>query len=314
MGGRTALAAEVPVVSIGVPVFNAAMYLPEALDSLLAQTFEQFEIVISDNGSADETEAICRRYASMDGRIRYFRHEVNRGAAWNHNFVIHEARGRFFRHHHYDDLSEPRHLERSVAALESDSKAVLVYPRTTLIDSGGRVTGTCEDNLALLQEMPHARLRHLLENIYLCNAVLGLIRLNLLRETALVGAYFASDHVLLAELALRGRFIELQEPLFQRRMHPNKSTEANRTLREKAAFEDPRLANARFFFPNVRLFAERLKGVWRARIGLREQFLCTGVVVAWQAGFAARQFRARIMNTRDRVFRWLGVGVGAGRG
>jgi glycosyltransferase involved in cell wall biosynthesis len=297
-----------PVVTVGVPLFNAATYLSGALDSLLAQTFERFEILISDNGSTDDTDAICRRYASMDSRIRYYRHETNRGAAWNHNFVILEARGRFFRHHHHDDLSEPRHLERCLAALESDPGAVLAYPRTTLIDSVGAVTGIYDDRLALGEDTPHARLKHLLENIYLCNAVLGLIRTDVLRQTALFGAYFSADHVLLAELAMRGRFIELKEPLFRRRIHPGKSTEANRTLRERAAFEDPQLANARFFLPNFRLFAERLKAVWNARIGLREKLLCAGVVTAWQSGFAARQLRTRASNVRGRVVRWLRVG------
>ncbi|MET1081647.1 MAG: glycosyltransferase [Burkholderiales bacterium] len=303
-----------PIVTEGVPIYNGAMFLEGALDSLLSQTFDNFEIVLSDNGSDDGTEEICRRYAAMDRRIRYFRHDVNRGAAWNHNFLITEARGRFFRWHHCDDLCESRHLECCVAALESEPMAVLAYPRTMLIDAVGKITASYEDRLALGEETPHARLRHLLHNVYLCNAVLGVMRVEVLRRTGLHGAYIAADHVLLAELAMQGRFIEVPEALFLRRMHPGKSTEVNRTNRDRAAFEDPRLRNARFFFPNLRLFGERLRAVWRAKIGLREQLLCAAVVGEWHCRFEVGRFRARAPRILGRIANRLRVGIGTGGG
>jgi glycosyltransferase involved in cell wall biosynthesis len=316
MKGSEVPESALPLVTVGVPLYNADGYLSGSLDSLLAQTFRSFEIVISDNGSQDRTEEICRSYAAKDSRIRYFRHDANRGAAWNHNFVIEQARGHYFRHHHHDDLSEPRHLECCVAALEADAGAVLAYPRTTLIDAAGNVTGTYEDRLALSEETPHERLLHLLRNIYLCNAVLGLIRMDALRRTALCGAYVESDHVLLAELALQGRFIEVPEALFRRRMHAGKSTEANRTKRARAAFEDPRLATAWFLWPNTRLFAERLRAVWRADVAVLERLSCARVVVSWQAGFAARYLRASASRAGRRVAHLLGAreGVGSGKG
>jgi glycosyltransferase involved in cell wall biosynthesis len=276
-----------------MPVFNGAVYLSSALDSLLSQTFDAFEIVISDNGSTDATEEICRRYASQDRRIRYFRHEVNRGATWNHNFLIREARARYFRWHHYDDLCDPRHLERCVAALESNPSAVLAYPRTILIDAAGGVTSHYEDRLALSEEAAHARLQHFLRNVYLCNSVLGLMRTDALRRTGLHGAYVAADHVLLAELAMQGPWVEIPEALFFRRFHPAKSTEANRTLRDRAAWFDPQLRKGILLSPNLRLFFERLRAVGRARIGLREQIRCAQVVIAWQTGFVIRMYRQR---------------------
>jgi glycosyltransferase involved in cell wall biosynthesis len=77
-----------PRVSIGVPVFNGERFLAETLDSLLNQTFSDLEVVISDNASTDQTEEICRAYAAHDARIRYYRNDVNRRAAWNHNRVF----------------------------------------------------------------------------------------------------------------------------------------------------------------------------------------------------------------------------------
>lgn len=85
-----------PVVSIGMPVYNGAKYIHEALDSLLAQTFTDFELVISDNASTDDTQAICEEYTRRDLRIRYVRQMVNKGALANFQFVLDQARGKFF--------------------------------------------------------------------------------------------------------------------------------------------------------------------------------------------------------------------------
>jgi glycosyltransferase involved in cell wall biosynthesis len=85
-----------PQVSIGMPVYNGEPFIREALDSLLTQTFTDFELIISDNGSTDATEAICKEYAAKDLRIRYVRHEENRGASANFWFVLNEAVGEYF--------------------------------------------------------------------------------------------------------------------------------------------------------------------------------------------------------------------------
>lgn len=296
-----------PVVTLGMPIYNGAQYLEASLDSLLAQTFGDFEIVISDNGSEDRTEEICRRYAAADARVRYVRHDVNRGASWNHNFVINEARGRFFRWHHADDLCEPRHLESCVATLESDPTLVLAYPRTLLIDAATRVTGRYDDRLDLHQAAPHARVRRLLANVFLCNPILGLIRTDVLRRTTLLGSYLRSDHVLLAELALAGRWAEVPEGLFYRRIHAGKSTEANRSLQDRAAWFDPRLRSRRFFWPNLRLFAEHLQAVRRAPLAWQEKASCAWAVIAWQAAFEMRQMRTRLVRIRKRLATWTGV-------
>ena len=85
-----------PKVSIGMPVYNGGKYIREALDSLLAQTFTDFELIISDNASIDETPTICRRYAARDPRIRYVRQRENCGYMANFHFVLDEAGGGYF--------------------------------------------------------------------------------------------------------------------------------------------------------------------------------------------------------------------------
>src|SRR6185295_20414870 len=99
-----------PRVSIGLPVFNGEQLLRQAVDSLLAQTFSDFELVISDNGSTDGTEAICREYAARDSRIRYLREPENRGGSWNFSRLPPLARGEYFRWSCHDDICEPTHL------------------------------------------------------------------------------------------------------------------------------------------------------------------------------------------------------------
>jgi glycosyltransferase involved in cell wall biosynthesis len=86
-----------PLVSVGLPVYNGERYLSRALDSILEQSLSDFELIISDNASSDTTEAICRDYARRDPRIRYVRQRENLGAPRNWNFVVHEARGRYFK-------------------------------------------------------------------------------------------------------------------------------------------------------------------------------------------------------------------------
>ncbi len=77
-----------PAVSIGLPVYNGDNFLAEAIDSILRQTMEDFELIISDNASTDRTEEICREYAAGDSRIRYYRNESNLGAMANYNLVF----------------------------------------------------------------------------------------------------------------------------------------------------------------------------------------------------------------------------------
>ena len=104
----------VPRVSLGMPVYNAQRFLREVLDSILAQTFTDFELIISDNGSTDATESICREYAARDPRVLYYPNDrVNHGPAWNYNRTEALARGEYFKWAAADDLLAPTLLENA---------------------------------------------------------------------------------------------------------------------------------------------------------------------------------------------------------
>ena len=123
-----------PVVSIGVPVYNTERFIAGALDSLLAQTFADFELIISDNASTDGTREICESYAARDSRIRYIRQSENIGLPRNWNAVVHAASGEFFKWASASDCCAPTMVERCVAALRADDSAVLCYGKTQMMD------------------------------------------------------------------------------------------------------------------------------------------------------------------------------------
>src|SRR3954453_24106144 len=126
------------MLSIGMPVYNASKHLGGALDALLAQNFGDFHLLISDNASTDDTEAICHRYAAADPRVRYHRNSKNIGAAANFNKVFTESeRCRYFMWAAHDDRWPPDYVGRCVAALENRSQAVLCTTEIEFIDDDG---------------------------------------------------------------------------------------------------------------------------------------------------------------------------------
>lgn len=126
-----------PKVSIGMPVYNGAAYICEALDSVLAQTYQNFELIISDNGSTDGTEQICIDYSKKDGRIKFIRQSENLGSHWNFKFVVKEATGPLFTFLAHDDILLPDFIETSVQYLSQHPKAVLVASDFSVIDQAG---------------------------------------------------------------------------------------------------------------------------------------------------------------------------------
>ena len=99
-----------PLVSIGMPVYNGSDFLPHALESLLSQDYENFELIISDNNSTDSTQKICLDYMAKDKRIRYVRNETNVGAIENFNRVFEMSQAEYFMWHAHDDLREPNYI------------------------------------------------------------------------------------------------------------------------------------------------------------------------------------------------------------
>lgn len=210
-----------PRVFIGLPVYNGSRFLSSALDSLLAQSYVEFTLLISDNASIDDTKAICERYARADERVRYVRQERNIGAPANWNFVANQADGDYFKWATANDECAPDMLEKCVSALDADPSAVLCQGVTCLVDEESDAREIYNKDLALLDSRPSSRLRKLGMRLALNNGQSGLIRLLALRRTGLDRPYPDGDIPLMAELALLGKFIVLPEVMLYRRMGPS---------------------------------------------------------------------------------------------
>jgi glycosyltransferase involved in cell wall biosynthesis len=272
-----------PRVSIGMPVYNGERFLREALDSVLAQTFEDFELIISDNASTDRTQEICQAYAAQDRRIRYYRNEENLGAAWNYNRVFELSTGEYFKWAAHDDLCAPEHLERCVEVLDRYPAVVLCYPKTTIIDEHGQQVENDSDGLNLRSPKPHERYAHFHNRFRFgakCNAILGLIRTSTLGMTPLIGSYVSSDRILLGELALRGEFYEIPEHLFFRRDHPQTSVRANPRSKERVTWFDPS-RRGKLQLPGWRWFFEYLSSIRRVQISWYEKTHCYAQLGRW---------------------------------
>lgn len=260
-----------PRVSMGMPVYNGEEYLERAIDSLLAQDYEDFELIISDNGSTDRTEEICRSYAARDPRIRYVREEENHGASWNFNRAFELARGEYFRWACHDDTCEPTHLSRCVEALDKAPDSVaLVYTRTMLIDEHDTPVWTTDENMDTQGEPPHRRFGIVAQRLRYSNVLYGLIRRDALAQTDLIGPYESSDCVLLAQLSLIGEFVEIPAYLFRRRVHPGMSREANKSSQSLADWFTAGRGQP-LKVAQVKLLREYTRAIFRAPIGRVEQ-------------------------------------------
>jgi glycosyltransferase involved in cell wall biosynthesis len=269
-----------PRVSIGMPVYNGANFLAETLDALLAQRFTDFELIISDNGSSDETERVCRAYAERDGRVRYHREEVNRGATWNHNRVIELATGEYFKLAAHDDLCLPDFLGRCVEVLDAQPDVVLCHPRVAIIDATGKRLAPYRYAWTAGSPRVRERLYALSGLRYRCFPVFGVVRTEALRRTRLMGPYIASDRVMLAELGLHGRFAEVGEELFWSREHQGRSTRAHNVRRGRTAWFDPN-RRVRVVLPVWRQGVEFVRAIRRAPLGRGERAACYAEMVRW---------------------------------
>jgi glycosyltransferase involved in cell wall biosynthesis len=271
-----------PKVSIGLPVYNGERYLSEALDSLLSQTFADFELIICDNASLDRTEHICRSYAEKDSRIRYMRNPANIGGNRNYALAFSLARGTYFRWAACDDLCAPTLLERCVEVLDRNPEVVLAYAKTRLIGDRGQVLSDFEDDLHLQASDASDRFQQVNRKLRLCNAVFGLIRTSTLKKTRLLRNFVGADSPFLAELSLHGKFWEVPERLFMRRIHP--AAFGSSSMPEALQWCHPG-ARRKMSFMGWRHSCEYFGIALRAPLGLRERarvFAYAVKIAAWR--------------------------------
>jgi glycosyltransferase involved in cell wall biosynthesis len=271
VSGRSA-----PTVSIGLPVYNGEAQLSRSIESLLAQTYGDFELVISDNHSTDATEPMCRDFAARDRRIRYVRSEKNRGVAWNYTRAFELSTGRYFKWASSNDFHAPTFLSRCLAVLESGPGVALAYTKTRIIDGGGAAVRDYEDNLDLPWPEAPRRFREFLRRVGLCNALYGLMRSDTVRRTGKLGDFPGSDIVFLGELSLHGTFVEVPEVLFHRR-YDDSSVLHNATRESWQDFFDP-MRRGEFVMRTWRHQGEYLLADLRAPLSLADKARVAGTI------------------------------------
>jgi hypothetical protein len=281
-----------PRVSIGLPVYNGEQYLAEALDSILAQTYTDFEVVISDNCSTDRTQEICEHYATKDPRVVYHRSEQNLGGTWNFNRVVQLSQGELFRWAAHDDVIAPTYLERCVAALDAQPEAVLAHTRVEIIDENGDSAGVYHGPpMRREAEQVHIRFHDAATYAGRCHLIFGVMRRADLLRIPPYGDFGHTDGVLLARMILLGPFIQLNEPLQLMREH---DSQASTTYGVKGGLDylawrawfDPKYADS-LGFPYWRIVGEYARSlVVVPDVPFTERVRCIGGV--WAAAWTTK--------------------------
>ena len=203
-----------------MPVRNGEGSIRKCIDSLLAQDFDDFEIIVSDNASTDGTCAILDEYAARDSRVVIHRNEENTGQIENVNLVFRLSRGEFFRWIGVDDWLDPKYASRCVGALDADPDAVLVttYFRIHTGDGGSKYEEYAgerpdsDDPVRRFARQPW--FFHAGDATY--DAIYSMIRRTALERTSLIRMMVWADCMLAAELSLIGRHLHVPECLAHR--------------------------------------------------------------------------------------------------
>lgn len=280
-----------PRLSIGLPVYNGEKFIKEAIDSVLAQTFEDFELIISDNASTDKTEEICRAYAAKNQRIRYYRNQKNIGCARNFNRIFELSSGEYFKWVAHDDLHAPNFLTKCIQVLDQDPSVILCHSKVYFIDEHGKFLQNYNIQLKTDLPKPHQRFHELLST-HLCYQCYGVIRASALRMTPPMGSYGAADAIFLLRLGLLGRFYEIPEYLFFARSHSQQSL--SMFFPDYLSYADKKTQNSmhtlpdfhayavwfdsanegKLLFPHWRIFWEYFISVWQIKLTLHQRIYC----------------------------------------
>jgi len=220
-----------PLVSVGIPLYNEVEYLRASLDSLVAQDYARLELLVLDNASEDDTWEICQEYGARDVRFQLVRSDQNVGSIRSFNNVFERAQGRYFFWAAGHDLWEPTFVSRCVALLEQDASVVLAYARTKRIGPDSEFLSLSEYRIDTRGLSAAARYKMVIWHTE-ANQIYGMWRSEALRESQLFRDLFAPDQLILVEMALKGCYALIDEPLWSRRYPHGAETREQKTQRQ----------------------------------------------------------------------------------
>jgi glycosyltransferase involved in cell wall biosynthesis len=210
--------AENPIISVGLPVYNGETHVESAVRSVMEQTLDNLELVVSDNASTDATEEVCRRLAHEDRRIRYYRNAENLGAAANFNRVFQLSRGPYFKWLGHDDVLDPKAMAKALDVMQTRDDVSIVHWLERMTDEGGNTLReyTPDQGFDLDGETPGARFRQMLLwrfHGFAGDPFFGLIRRSALESTRLQGRGANPNYLLMQELSITGKFVTIPDVL-----------------------------------------------------------------------------------------------------
>lgn len=260
-------------VSLSLPVYNGEKFVAKAIESALAQDFDSFELIVTDNASTDRTEAICRELAAQDARIRYVRNERNLGAAANFNRGFELAVGEYFKWCAHDDFVSTNFVGAAVRALDTDPKAVAAYGRLEYVDREGNIIsrGQGRPDVSVFEKTfpdmqgvsPARRFAMLINAGGSDNVMFGVMRRSALATTSLHRPYYMSDRALLVELVMQGAFAYVPEIVLFNRDHQERSTRIADKI-TRGTWTNP-TAQSNNCFEHLSLLRQHFETAWRSR-------------------------------------------------
>jgi len=283
-----------PKISIGIPVYNGEKHLELVLDSLIKQSFSDFEIIISDNASTDKTEEICRFWQGQDNRVSYHRNPTNIGAAANYKKVFQLSKGQYFKWMAHDDRCSPNYLEECVKVLEDDPDVVMSFPRFVLIDDSDHVFPLVKENTYatsdgrtittnpprnFMSTHPSERYSEVLHKTTECYEFFGLSRREIIEKTSQHDAFYGSDKVLLCELAMMGKLKEVSSAIGYFRIHGEQS-QSLKSSEERAEWISPDL-NYGAFMSRIKCVQGYYRSIFAYPISFSEKIKSFWILTAW---------------------------------
>lgn len=207
-----------------MPVYNGSNYIRDALNSIAAQTFKDFELIVCDNASRDETCAIVEEYAKNDGRIRLIRNPENLGASANYNLGFEHGRGKYLKWCAHDDTLSPNFLQECVGVLDADPEVALAFGSTKGISPKNKIMEPVgEETPSLESDDPAKRFQQAIDLAGTCFPIFGVFRRANLAQSTLHRPYYGSDRAVIAEAALMGKFRRVENAIFYNREHEQRS-------------------------------------------------------------------------------------------
>lgn len=259
-----------PLVSIAMTVFNAGPFLTKSLESVLAQTYENFELIISDNASEDGSSEICQEFAKRDSRIKYSRNCSNIGPVRNGFKVIDSCSGDFIMPAADHDVYHPDFISRLLDMLQQDESVVLAYPRTLYIDENDHPLELLPDVIDSRGMDAYDRFCKVIWEFSWGNMAYGLFRRGAFREAWYPYPIIGCDHVFIAKLSLFGSIAQIDETLFFRRRNRPVENTQECSNRQVAWFVG---SNYESHIPWTRMAYEHLKAITESELKDKEKEL-----------------------------------------